>query len=48
MFLQVVRLARRGQLTTKVVQLPSDLSCGRTPMATFEDGEQICREKQIA
>jgi hypothetical protein len=22
--------------------------CGRTPMATFEDGKEICREKSIA
>jgi hypothetical protein len=24
------------------------MCCGRTPMATFEDGKQICREKSIA
>lgn len=24
------------------------MCCGRTPMATFEDGKQICREKMIA
>ncbi len=24
------------------------MCCGRTPMATFEDGNQICREKMIA
>ena len=24
------------------------MCCGRTPMATFEDGKRICREKTIA
>jgi transposase InsO family protein len=24
------------------------MCCGRTPMATFEDGKEICREKLIA
>ena len=24
------------------------MCCGRTPMATFEDGKRICREKSIA
>ena len=24
------------------------MCCGRTPMATFEDGKRICREKAIA
>jgi hypothetical protein len=23
------------------------MCCGRTPMATFEDGKQICREKSL-
>jgi len=25
-----------------------EMCCGRTPMATFEDGKRICREKSIA
>jgi hypothetical protein len=24
------------------------MCCGRTPMQTFEDGKEICREKSIA
>jgi hypothetical protein len=24
------------------------MCCGRTPMATFEDGKRICREKSIS
>jgi hypothetical protein len=39
----------------KAVEIPwherthqGKMCCGRTPMATFEDGKRICREKAIA